>query len=262
MKKVFGLCGIPRAGNTLFAGIINQNPKVSVTANSLVLHLYGNILKLKNLETYQNFQDEKSLNNVLDNLIPNYYKDWDADYIIDRSVWGFPKNLDMLKKYNEPKIIVLVRDVVEVLASFIKFSYTNETNYIAKHAASLEQRCNYVMAEGGELHGWLQAVYQLTNTPNSKYAHVIDYNDLVNNTEKEIDGVYEFLGIPKYDHSFTNLSQLNNNGIIYDDTVLGGNLHKIKTDKVERSAYNVKDILTPSIIERFNKMNFWENNNK
>ncbi len=42
----------------------------------------------------------------------------------------------------------------------------------------------------------------------------------------------------------------------------GDELHKIKTDKIERSAYSVKDILPPSIIKKYNKMNFWENNTK
>ena len=36
MKKFFYLHGLPRAGNTLLGSIINQNPKVAVTANSII----------------------------------------------------------------------------------------------------------------------------------------------------------------------------------------------------------------------------------
>lgn len=261
-KKIFGLCGIPRAGNTIFASIINQNPNVSVTANSPVVDILGNASLIKNTETFRNYPDSHSLDNVLKNITQNYYQDWDSDYIVDRSVWGLPDNLQLFKKYvnDNPKIIVLVRDVVEVLASFVKFSYSNETNFIAIKAKTLEQRCNYIMVEGGPLHKWLQAVYQLTNTPSKKYAHLIEYNDLVSNPKKEIDKVYEFLEIPKYNHSFTKLSQLKNNGMGYDDTVLGGDLHKVKTGKIKKSSYKVEDILTPELISRFNKMNFWSAN--
>lgn len=260
-KKIFGLCGIPRAGNTIFGSLMNQNPKVSVTANSPVADILGGNRFVKTLEQYKMFPDEKSVENVMKNITQNYYSDWKADYIIDRSSWGLPTNLDLFKKYvnHEPKIIVLVRDIVEVLASFVKFSYSNETNYIATHARTLEQRCNYIMMEGGELHGWLQAVFQLTNTENKKYAHMVQYNDLVGNPKEEINKVYEFLDIPKFEHKFTNLTQLNNNGIVYDDTVLGGDLHKIKTTDVSKSDYKVTDILTPEIISKHNKMNFWEN---
>lgn len=259
-KKIFGLCGLPRAGNTIFASLMNQNPKVSVTANSPLVDILGNISVIKNIATFKNFPDEKSFDNVLNNITHNYYQDWESDYIIDRTLWGLPTNLDLFKKYAnpEPKIIVLVRDTVEVLASFVKFSYSNETNYIATHAGTLEQRCNYIMMKDGELHRWQQAVYQLTNTENKKYAHIIKYDDLVSNPKEEINKVYEFLDIPKFEHRFTNLTQLNNNGIEYDDAVLGGDLHKIKTTDVSKSDYKVTDILTPEIIAKYDKMNFWE----
>lgn len=260
MKTIFGLCGLPRAGNTIFASLINQNPQVSVTANSPIADILGGNRFIKTTEQYKNYPDEKSFENVMKNIVQNYYSDWDAEYILDRSSWGLPENLDLFKKYvnPEPKIIVLVRDTVEVLASFIKFSYDNETNFIATSARTLEQRVNYVMAKGGELHRWQQAVFQLTNTENKKYAHLIRYNDLVSNPQEEINKVYEFLDIPKFDHKFTNLTQLNNNGIEYDDTVLGGDLHKIKTTDVSKSTYKATDILTPEIISKYDKQNFWE----
>ena len=35
-RKFYYLCGLPRAGNTLFASLMNQNPTISATANSPV----------------------------------------------------------------------------------------------------------------------------------------------------------------------------------------------------------------------------------
>ena len=65
MKKIYYLVGLPRAGNTLFGSILNQNPRVRVTANSIVSEIMWLTECLKKDEAYQNFPDEKSLDNVI-----------------------------------------------------------------------------------------------------------------------------------------------------------------------------------------------------
>ena len=99
MKKIYYLLGLPRAGNTLFGSLLNQNPRVRVTANSIVAETMWITQGLKNDTLYKSFPDERSLDNVIKNIIPNYYKDWDCDVVLDRSVWGLQDNLEMLKKY-------------------------------------------------------------------------------------------------------------------------------------------------------------------
>ena len=61
MKKFFCLHGLPRAGNTLLGSIINQNPKVAVTANSINSNNYNefkenvnDILPKNIIEKYNN----------------------------------------------------------------------------------------------------------------------------------------------------------------------------------------------------------------
>jgi hypothetical protein len=43
---------LPRSGNTLFASIINQNPKVACTANSITLDIYERFILAKTDLTY------------------------------------------------------------------------------------------------------------------------------------------------------------------------------------------------------------------
>ena len=47
MQKFFFLNGLPRAGNTLFASIMNQNPDINTTGNSLIPTLMYGINELK-----------------------------------------------------------------------------------------------------------------------------------------------------------------------------------------------------------------------
>jgi len=258
-KKIYYLCGLPRAGNTLFSSIINQNPDISVTANSVVCDIFCGTVLIKNTDLYCNYPDEQSLLNVTNNVIQNYYSDWESKYIVDRGVWGLPNNFEVLKKYapNDIKIIVLVRDIKEILASFIKFSYSTKNNYIAQQGKTLEERCAFVMSNDGTLHRWLQAVFNITRPQHRKYIHLIEYNDLVSNMEGEIDKVYDYLDIPKFKHEFTNLSQLSNNGLSYNDKSIGGELHTIKTDKVEKNEYDINQYLPDNTDTLYKTDPFW-----
>ena len=85
MKKFFCLHGLPRAGNTLLGSIINQNPKVAVTANSVIADMLGELYILKHTDIFKNFPDHKSFDNVAKKVFENYYKDWNYSYIIDRA---------------------------------------------------------------------------------------------------------------------------------------------------------------------------------
>ena len=238
---------------------MNQNPDVSVTANSIVSRCFNNSQFLKNEEVYQNYQDEESLNNVTRGIIPNYYYHWKSNHIIDRSMWGLSDNFDMLKKFapNNIKVIVPVRDLKEILASFIKFSYSTTDNYIAKNASSLVERCEYVTGDRGTFRKWIECVWNLNKPENRKYCYFMEYDDLISNPKKIISEVYKFLNIDTFEHKFTDLNQLENNGIKYDDTVLGGDLHKIKVDKIEKSDYDMWEYLPSDVDKRYRLDPFW-----
>jgi hypothetical protein len=83
-KKIFFLMAMPRSGNTLFGSLMNQNPNVGVTANSITLEIMKDLFLLKETDVFQNYPDHQSLDNVLDNVFKNYYQNWPYQYIIDR----------------------------------------------------------------------------------------------------------------------------------------------------------------------------------
>ena len=67
-KKIFFLAGFPRAGNTILTSILNQNPDICCTPNSVTLDIYRDLFFLKQTDIFQNFPDHKSLDNILDNV--------------------------------------------------------------------------------------------------------------------------------------------------------------------------------------------------
>ena len=152
MKEYYFLSGLPRSGNTLLGSIINQNPKVSVTANTILTDVIYQLHLLKDYEIYKNFPDKKSLNNIIKNVFNNYYKDWKAEFIIDRGSWGTPTNLELLKSIiKKPKFIILYRPVLECLASFIKI----------EKPINVENKCHQLMESEGMIGKTLWSIKNL-----------------------------------------------------------------------------------------------------
>ena len=63
-KEVFFLAGLPRSGNTILSSILNQNPDVCCTPNSITLEIYKDLFLLKQTDVFMNYPDHKSLDNV------------------------------------------------------------------------------------------------------------------------------------------------------------------------------------------------------
>ena len=102
----------------------------------------------------------------------------------------------------------------------------------------------------------------LDHHPKEMY-HIVEYNDLCDDPKQTIEGIYDFLGIYRFNHRYNNLDQFYVNGMKYDDNIVGQNLHTIETNSINSNNYNefkenVNDILSKSIIEKYNNLNFWK----
>ena len=257
LKKIFFLVGLPRAGNTLLGSVLNQNPNVALTANNITADILYNLFTIKNLGSFKNYPDHKSFNNVAHHVFDMYYKDWNCKYIIDRSPWGTPDNLKILKETQKDiKIIVLVRDIIEILASFIRWSHNHSDTFISRYnVKTIEEKCDKLMRVNHVIAKSLQAIEHLFLPENKDLCHLVEYNDLVEHPKKTIEQIYDFLEIPKFKHHYVNLSQFKINGIKYNDTFLGEGLHTIKTSNISKSDYNTYSIIPKITVEKYKHLN-------
>jgi len=263
IKQINFLVGLPRAGNTIFGSIMNQNPSIGVTPNSITNEICKEVEKLKRSEIFKNFPHQESLDNVLRNIFSNYYKDWNYKFIIDRGPWGCPPNLNFLKDYlnQDIKIIVLVRDVLEILQSFLKHSHENPSSFVNQYWAKTdEEKCDMLLNKDGLLMAELISVHHVTQLDKNKHmAHIVEYNDLIDYPEKTIKQVYEFLDLPSFKHNFDNFKQFSVQGRSYDDTYVGENLHTIKENGLNKTIHRP---LPENVINKYKNLNFWRNNDK
>jgi len=256
-KKIFFLAGFPRAGNTLLTSILNQNPDIGCTPNSIVLEIIKEVWLLKQIDVFKNYPDHESLHRVVEAIIPAYYKHWNFKYIIDRGPAGTQGNLYLLKKFlkQEIKIIFLVRPLLEVLASWITWAEKTPDNFIRKATKNSTEACHYLMSKESQITKELLCMQNLLKLENKHHVLFIDYKDLVEKPHQTIKGIYKFWEIPPFKHRFIDLDQVIVNGLGYDDTIMGKDMHTIKTKKLIKSKTDV-NILPPEIIKQYGKIKF------
>ena len=90
--------------------------------------------------------------------------------------------------------------------------------------------------------------------------HYVDYNDLVNDPQGELDKIYEFLGEEPFEHTFYDLT----NTYREDDFLTYGlsDMHEVHSELKKKSAHP-DAVLPPSIIDLYNsnrvQLEFWSN---
>jgi sulfotransferase len=151
------LAGLPRSGNTLLSALLNQNPDIySTPISPIPTYLWDLSGSVEAQETLtRNVENKRRSEIFLSSFLDNYYKDVQKPVVIDRQkVWGTPANLGLIKKYvtPTPKVIFTVRDILEILASFVKFDpqyLKNEifegSYYMSNYRLPKDTICEYLM---------------------------------------------------------------------------------------------------------------------
>jgi hypothetical protein len=100
----------------------------------------------------------------------------------------------MIKNYitPNPKIIIMIRPIIEILESFY---------YIYKKNNALNVFEKNMFEETNPLMFPLQGLKQALSF-NSNYILLVTYKELVENPKKTIKEIYNFLEIPKFGHNF------------------------------------------------------------
>jgi hypothetical protein len=247
-KQFFFLCALPRAGNTLLGSILNQDKRIALTANSIVVDIIYQLELLKFNRVFLNFPDYSSINNIINNVFNNYYKNWETSHIIDRAPWGNPVNLNLLKNIiKEPKFIILIRPVVECVASFIK----------KEKPSDIKERCEELLHQDGIIGKNLISIKNLIDSKENIL--IIEYDNFVNTPEKELKKIYNYLNIDYTNLNLNNFEQFQINNIKYNDSMLSTDLHTIRTDKIIKESYLVEDYLPKFVIEFCKKIDFYYN---
>jgi len=245
MKKYYFFSGLPRAGNTILASLLNQNPDIYATGQSITTSIMHDLETVTcNNDVYKSYPQESKMDNVLKNVLPNYYKEVNKKYIIERAEWIIPNNLELYRKYcpNEIKGIALTRDLTEIIKSF--FNHANlYPNFFLNHQGGHTQKnkIDFLL----QPYSYIDYMYKSIKHLDDSFL-IVDYKDIVENTQQTLNKIYSYYQIDNYVHDLNNIPQLKG----YKDNLFGHNLHEINTNSIAYNEYEIE--LEDYVIEKIN----------
>ena len=258
------MAGLPRAGSTLLKSIIDQNPNVHTEPISPVMEImYHSEQYFKKSEQYIGYPKPKNAYKVVSSYIENYYYDVEKPVIIDHNrAWS--NNIERIKTYlnPNPKIICPVRDISEILTSFITMVHRNsdEISFIDEElikggfTVDDDNRCQYLMGDNGIVEQALWAQSQAFIRNETDYLLMVEYDDLVNIPQETMDRIYNFLEIDGYKHDFNNVKN-NHRGSEKQWNLK--DMHHVR-NKVQKISKKPEDVLSSFILNKYSKMEYWK----
>ena len=273
-KKFYFMAGLPRAGSTLLSTLLNQNPRIYSGPSSPVL---GAMFSLHDNfqvnELYTGYPKPERVNEIVGSVIRHWYSDVEEEVIIDKNrAWC--ARVPFIEGYikQEAKIIVPVRRIDEILASILTMIKRNpfkdgqpRINFVDEYLVKAnipindENRCQHLINPDGIIWESLNATKIGVDEGHSNKFHYVDYNDLVNDPQTELNKIYTFLGEESFEHTFDNLSNQHRED---DITTYGlGDMHEVHS-KLEKTSSDPLEVLPDSIIELYNSnketLEFWK----
>ena len=274
MKKFYFMAGLPRAGSTLLSTLLNQNPRLYSGPSSPVLGaMYATHNNFISNELYTGYPKPDAVNQIIGSIIENWYYDVEKPVVIDKNrAWC--ARVPFIEGYikQEAKIIVPVRRIDEILTSILTMIKRNPfkdgqprinfvDEYLVKNNIPIndETRCQHLLNNDGIVWESLNATKLGVDEGHSDKFHYVDYNDLVDDPQGELNKIYTFLGEDSFPHSFDNLSNQHRED---DITTYGlGDMHEVHS-KLEKTSSDPSEVLPSSIIELYNSnketLEFWK----
>jgi sulfotransferase len=247
MSNIIFLSGLPRTGSTLLTSILSQNPKVNAGANSALCQVMWDMQV--SCESTQQIQNRPELKSKLISEIPKiFYGDVKGSVVDKCRSWTLPANLELIDNYitQSPKIIVMLRPIVEIVKSFVFVRKMN--GWVNPEQGLLDEGSEPIMRS-------LEGIKHAASINSGQFGFYW-YEDLISNPVSTIDRIYEFCGWDKFTHNFNNIQNLSPER---DDLLNLIGLHDIRLT-LERRTIDIElsDKLHSKALQLDNEMgNLW-----
>ena len=253
---------MPRSGSTLMQNILGQNPDMHVTPTDGFLELiYAARVNFTNNAEFK-AQDQEQMLKAWRGFCLEGMKGYCAglsgkSHTCIKSR-GIGEQFDWFKSFmgEDPKIIVMVRNLKSILASMEKMYRANTEKAQQVHSPTemrgltTEARVNQWLS-GPPVGLALQRLQQMSLQGTLDKCLVVKFEDLTSNPEHTMGRVYKYLGIDPFVHDFENVKQLTQE----DDAVYGmtPDLHIVRP-KVESIKPDYKDVLGVNLCKAIDNM--------
>jgi len=199
------LSGLPRSGSTLLSAILCQNPLIHAEGNSAVCQLMWdtyNSCTTTALEQLKASRRENTIKDIVSQIPHIYYKDISEKIVVDKCrSWSIEPNVQLLKLFVDKnvKIIVLERNILDVVKSFVKL--------FKKNGKKDKEAENKLVVAGTEpIMRSLDGINWAKKNNSDNTFLFIKYEELIDNTKETIDKIYKFCGWEPFTHDFNSVA--------------------------------------------------------
>jgi sulfotransferase len=261
-KTYHFMAGLPRSGSTVLSAILNQNPEVYASPQTdLVGMLYNLESSIPSYESFRAGLLHQGYASVMHGLADTFYRHIEKPVVIDKNRgWGTPFNWDHLSGYvsKDGKVILTMRPILEVLASFVKIS--KESQKVTKHLQYLDTNLwsssyrnetdaivENLMQPNGELDRAIFSIANLLKNHRDR-VYVVWFDDLLDNPVATMDGIHEFLGLDLFDYNFDNIKVVDKHDDLSGYGIAG--LHDVKK-KLAKSKIDPASYLSEYSVQKY-----------
>lgn len=267
-KTYYFMAGLPRAGSTLLSSLLNQNPRFySGPSSPVVPTMLALEQSLSNDELFLAYPKPEQAHKMISSVLGNYYSDVDKPVIFDKNR-SWVNRMQYIPGYFgvEPKILVPVRNISEVLTSFITmlrrnpFTADGKINFLDEQLVKMnipltdDNRCEFLTSPNGILGQSYFGIQQALMEGRQAQLHFIEYDDLMNNPEETMKAIYEFLGEEYFEHDFSNITNVHKEK---DAEVYGlPDMHDVRKE-LGKTAPAPEEVLTELTLQKCEGTEFW-----
>jgi sulfotransferase len=252
MNRTFHfISGMPRAGSTLLANLLAQNPRFECSATSGILEV---IVSIRNgwdkLDEFRAAPNDAAKLNVLRGILDGFYASTDRPVALDKSR-GWIAYMEMAEAIlgRKARVLVPVRDIRDILASFETLRRANsalrQTGGEAGHFhdyQSIEGRCETLLRPDQPVGLAYARIRDALLRGFRDRLHFVHFERLTAQPQQTMQEIYQFLGEAPFTHDFQNVKQVTTE----NDAIYGyADLHTIRP-KVEAVPSRAKQILGPA----------------
>jgi len=261
-KTIHMIAGLPRSGSTLLCNILNQNPRFHATSTSGILEIVLTIRnQWENVAEFRASPNKEGKAAVLKQILPSYYSTIDRPVVFDKSR-GWGAYIEMAEHILDRKIkmLVPVRDIVDILASFEKlyrsqsheWQFPQEKNNFAEWQ-TVEGRAGIFMRNDQPVGAAYNRIRDALSRGFADRLLFIEFEHLTTDPHTTMESIYNFLGEDHFEHDFNNVEQVTHEN---DDMHGIPGLHTIRP-KVEPVIVDAKSLIGEQAFNRFNDAQFW-----
>jgi len=247
--KIYFMSGLPRSGSTVLSSILNQNPKIHSTSTSGLIELMGAVCNTweSSPSTKAQGENKEEVYRILRSVIQSKYENINKPIVIDKSRgWVNPQIMKTMTDVLgiHPKIIATVRSTADCAASFVRVAKPKDISSFLRNSPLIK----HLKSSYAELKSGYEAY--------PENILFIEYEDLIQFSQREMDRIHTFLNIEPFKYDFQNIDT---QVVAEKDEIAWGvpNLHKIAPKLSKQHNEDSREILTQHF-DSFDQARFWK----